>query len=54
MTVAYDLELPIQEAFEREGIPHKLISLEGAPHTPMKHFAQFIPTVIEWLDRYMK
>lgn len=52
--VSYELEAPIQEGFEKAGIPHKLITLENAPHTPMKHFAEFIPTVLEWLDKYMK
>ena len=52
--VPYELEPPIHEAFEKAGIPNKLITLEDAPHTPMKFFDTYIPTVIEWLDRYMK
>lgn len=52
--VSYELEAPIQEAFEKAGIPHKLITLEGAPHTPMRHFSEFIPIVLNWLDEYMK
>ena len=53
-TVPYELELPIQDDFARFGVPHELVSVEGAGHTPMKHFQTYIPTVIEWLDRYMK
>jgi acetyl esterase/lipase len=53
-TVSFDLEAPVQEALEKAGIPHELVAIEGAPHTPMKHFAEFIPTVLTWLDRYMK
>ena len=53
-TVSFDLEAPIQDGFEKAGIPHKLIALQDAPHTPMKHFSEFIPVVLEWLDRYMK
>ena len=53
-TVKFELELPIQEALEKAGIPHKLIAVEDAPHTPMKQFSTYISTVIEWLDRYMK
>lgn len=52
--VPYELELPIQDALAALGIPHELISIEGAGHTPMKHFPSYIPTVVAWLDRYMK
>lgn len=52
--VSYELEIPIQDAFEKAGIPHELITLEDAPHTPMGHFETFIPVVLEWLDKYMK
>ena len=53
-TVAYELELPIHEAFDKAGIPNKLISLEGAGHTPVKRISEYIDTVLEWLDKYMK
>ena len=53
-TVAYKLELPIHEAFDKAGIPNKLISLEGAGHTPVKRIDEYIDTILEWLDRYMK
>ena len=53
ITVSYELELPIQDAFEKAGIPHKLITLEGSGHTPIKRFNEYISTVIEWLDKYM-
>ena len=53
-SVSYDLEIPIQEAFETAGIPHKLITLEDAPHTPTKYFETFIPVILEWLAKYMK
>ena len=53
-TVPYELELPVQEAFEKAGIPHHLISLEGAVHTPMKLFPTYIQTVLDWLDKYVK
>jgi len=52
--VSYDLELPIHAAFEKAGIPNKLITLEDAPHTPMKYFETYIPTVLEWLEKYMR
>lgn len=52
--VAYELEAPVQAALEKAGIPHKLITIEDAPHTPMRYFETFIPTVLEWLERYMK
>lgn len=53
-TLSYDLEIPIQEAFETAGIPHKLIALEDAPHTPTGYFETFIPVILEWLAKYMK
>lgn len=52
--VSYDLELAIDADFEKAGVPHKLITLEGAGHTPMKYFSTYIPTVLEWLDKYMR
>ncbi len=52
--VAYELELEIDASFEKAGIPHKLITLEDAPHTPMKYSSTFMPIVLEWLDKYMK
>ena len=52
--VSYELELPIQDAFKTAGIPHKLLSIEGAGHTPMKHFGTYIPTVLEWLEKHLK
>lgn len=53
-TVPYTLELPIQDALAAAGVPHRLITLAGAGHTPMKRFSEYIPTVLEWLDRYLK
>ena len=52
-TVPYELELPIQNALEKSDIPHKLITLDGAGHTPMRFFQTYIRSVIEWLDKYM-
>lgn len=52
-TVPYELEIPIQSSFEDQGIPHKLITLENEGHTPMNRFSEFIPTLLEWLDKYM-
>jgi len=51
--VSYGNEQPVQEQLERLGIPHKLITLEGAPHTPMKEFDQYIPDVLAWIEKYM-
>ena len=52
--VDYELEAPIQDGLEKAGIPHILITLEDAPHTPMKHFSTFMPIMLEWLEKYMK
>lgn len=52
--VRYELELPIQADLEKAGVVHELITLEGAGHTPMKFFATYIQSVIDWLDKYMK
>lgn len=50
--VSYALEAPIHAALDKEGIPNILVTLEDAPHTPMKHFDKFIPVIIEWLNKY--
>lgn len=52
--VPYNLEAPIQKEFEKYGIDNKLITLDGAPHTPMMHLEAFIPIVLEWLEKYMR
>ena len=52
--VPYELEAPIQAAFEAAGVDHELLTLEGAPHTPLMHLDDFIPTVLAWLEKTMK
>ena len=52
--VSYALEAPIQKDFERLGIPAELITLQGAGHTPIKEIDLYMPTILEWLDRYVK
>ena len=52
--VSYALEAPIQKDFERLGIPAELITLQGAGHTPIKEFGTYFPTLLAWLDRYVK
>ena len=52
--VDYELELPIQAKLEELGIRHELITLEGARHTPMGRFDEFIPKVLAYLEETMK
>ena len=54
MAVDYSLELPIQENFEKAGIPHRLITLDGAAHTPLSHFTVYMPIVLQWLKTYLE
>lgn len=52
--VDYELELPIQKQLEEFGIRHELITLVGAPHTPISNFDAYIPTVLAYLADTMK
>jgi len=51
--VGFELEAPIQNALEKEGIDHLLIAIEGAPHTPIAFKDQYMPTLIEWVKKYL-
>lgn len=47
--VPYALEGPIQQAFETYGIWHRLITLEGAGHTPLHLLDEYLPSMLELL-----
>ena len=51
--VNYAYEAPIQEKFEKLGIPHELITLEGEPHTPLACYDIFMPKVLDWMKKYL-
>lgn len=53
-SVDYALELPIHEALDKARIPNKLITLEGAGHTPMKLFSTYISEVLAFMRTYMQ
>lgn len=48
--VPYSLEGLAEAEFERLGIRHELITLEGARHTPIDRYGEFIPKVMEHLE----
>ena len=52
--VPYAREAAAQEALERAGIRHRLISLEGSGHTPLDRMGEFLPVILEWLAREMQ
>lgn len=52
--VPYENEKPLQDALEEAGIDHRLITLEGCPHTPLMKYDVFGPEVVAWVDRYVK
>lgn len=51
--VPYPLEEAVQAAFAQQNVPHKLITLPGCGHTPLNKFADFMPAILEWLNRHM-
>ncbi|MBQ9007738.1 MAG: alpha/beta hydrolase [Clostridia bacterium] len=49
--VSCDREVPVQNALEKAGVPHKLIILSGQPHTPLGKYREFLPEILEWIGR---
>lgn len=47
--VPWDREAAVQQALESAGVPHRLITLPGQPHTPLGKYREFIPCILEWL-----
>ena len=47
--VSYDREAPVQDALEKAGVRHRLITLSGERHTPLGKYPAFILEVLQWL-----
>ena len=52
--VPYELETAAQESLRRAGIRHELIALEGSGHTPLDRLPEFLPAMMQWLEREMR
>ena len=52
--VPFALEIAAQEALSRASIRHELIALQGSGHTPLDRMQEFLPTMMEWLNREMQ
>ena len=52
--VPYAREAALQEGFEQAGVPHTLVTLDGAGHTPIGQMAQYMPALLDWLARTMQ
>lgn len=48
-SVPYSWEKPIQKSFEEKGVWHRLISLEGAGHTPLDRIDEYLPPILTLL-----
>ena len=51
--VPYAQALALQQELTRCGVPHRLISLEGAGHTPIARMPDYLPQLLEWLHHTM-
>ncbi len=51
--VAYELETAFQKELERANVVHELVTLEGAPHTPVTETARYFPAMEAFMRRYM-
>lgn len=51
--VPFDLEDPLQQELQRLDIPHSLISLDGAGHTPLGQMSTFLPPILHLLNQTM-
>ena len=54
MLVPYAREAALQDALSQNNIPHTLITLEGAGHTPIGQMNRYMPVLLDWLARTMK
>lgn len=52
--VPFAREEPLQQALEARGVPHSLISLAGAGHTPIGQWDLYIPSLMELLNQTMQ
>lgn len=52
--VPFAREEPLQRELERLGIPHTLITLEGAGHTPLGRMDTFLPPMMNLLTQTMQ
>lgn len=52
--VSFDREAPLQQALEERGVPHTLVPLEGAGHTPIGQWDQFMPPLMDLLNQTMQ
>lgn len=49
--VAYSQEIPVQAQFERLGVKHSIVTLDGADHTPLLRMDEFLPQIMDWLKQ---
>lgn len=49
--VAYDREIAVEQALNQSGIKNRLITLEDCGHTPLGKFKEFMPDILEILER---
>ena len=47
--VPYALAVQANQAFADAGVPHRLITLEGAGHTPLARLGEYMPAMMAWL-----